>query len=153
LLARGLGGGGSAGGSSAAAAIFGNAPEEILEFGSLLGSKDLADLVVALFANLLELRIHLVVNNVVAVLHIRQYLSDLFLLVGCQVELGRQVGNRSRRIWPRLQKSRRWRLRLSASAEDAPIGEGMSDGTDRHSQNKYQPNQRQSLAIIGTKLH
>lgn len=134
-----------------AAAVFINASEEILEFGPLLGSKDLADLVVALLANLLELRIHLVVDDVVAVLHIRQYLPDLFLLVGREVELGGQVGDRSRRIWPWLQKARR--LRLRAGAEDAPIGDGMSDGTDRHTQNKYQPNQRQGLAIIGTKLH
>jgi hypothetical protein len=29
----------------------------------------------------------------------------------------------------------------------------MSDGADGHSQNKYQGNQRQSLAIIATKPH
>jgi hypothetical protein len=136
-----------------AAAVFVNAPEEILEFGPLFGSEDLADLVVALLANLRKFRIHLVVDDVVAVLHIRQYLPDLFLLVGREVELGGQVGDRSRRIWPWLQKARRLRLSLSAGAEDAPIGDGMSDGTDRHTQNKYQPNQRQGLAIIGTKLH
>ena len=95
-----------------AAAVFINASEEILEFGPLLGSKDLADLVVALIANLLELRIHLVVDDVVAVLHISQYLPDLFLLVGREVELGGQVGDRSRRIWPWLQKTRRLRLSL-----------------------------------------
>jgi hypothetical protein len=136
-----------------AAAVFVNAPEEILEFGPLLGCEDLADLVVALLANLRKFRIHLVVDDVVAVLHIRQYLPDLFLLVGREVELGGQVGDRSRRIWPWLQKARRLRLSLSAGAEDAPIGDGMSDRTDRHTQNKYQPNQRQGLAIIGTKLH
>jgi hypothetical protein len=87
------------------------------------------------------------------VLHIRQYVPDLFLLIGREVELGGQVGDRSRRIGPRLQKSRRLRLCLSAGAKDAPIGDGMSDGADGHPQNKYQGNQRQSLAIIGTKLH
>jgi hypothetical protein len=153
LLPVGVGCGGGAGVDSAAAAVFINAPEEILEFGSLLGSKDLADLVVALFANLLELRIHLVVDDVVAMLHIRQYLPDLFLLGGREVELGGQVGDPSRRIWPWLQKGRRLRLSLSAGTKDAPIGDRMSDGTDRHSQNKYQRNQRQGPAIIGTKLH
>ena len=109
-----------------APAVFVNAPEEILEFGPLFGSEDLADLVVALFANLSKFWIHLVVDDVVAVLHIRQYLPDLFLLVGRKVELGGQVGDRSRRIWPWLQKARRLRLSLSAGAEDAPIGDGMS---------------------------
>jgi hypothetical protein len=108
---------------------------------------------VALLANLLEFRIHLVVDDVVAMLHIRQYVPDLFLLIGREVELSGQVGDRSRRIWPRLQKSRRLRLRLSAGAKDAPIGDRMSDGADGHSQNEYECNQRQSLAIIGTKLH
>jgi hypothetical protein len=149
----GVGGGSGAGVDGVAAALFVNAPEEILEFGTLFGSEDLADLVVALLANLRKFRIHLVVDDVVAVLHIRQYLPDLFLLVGREVELGGQVADRSRRIRPRLQKARRLRLRLSAGAEDAPIGDGMSDGTDCHTQNKYQPNQRQGLAIIGTKLH
>src|SRR6266436_6330194 len=47
----------------AAAALFGEAVQEILELGALLGSEDLADLVVALLANLLELRIHLLVDS------------------------------------------------------------------------------------------
>jgi hypothetical protein len=63
------------------------------------------------------------------------------------------VGDRSRRIWPWLQKARRLRLSLSAGAEDAPIGDRMAHSAERHSQNKYKRNQRQGLAIIGTKLH
>jgi hypothetical protein len=145
--------GDGAGVNGAAAAVFVNALEEILEFRPLLGSEGLANLVAALLANLLELRIHLVVDDVVAMLHIRQYVPDLFLLVGREVELGGQVGDRSRRIWPRLQEARRLRLRLSAGAKDAPISDRMSDGADGHSQNKYQRNQSQGFAIIGTKLH
>jgi hypothetical protein len=135
-----------------AAALFGEALEEILEFRPLFRSEDLANLVAALLANLREFRIHLVVDDVVTVLHIGQYLPDLFLLVGREVELGGQMSDRSRRIWPRLQKGR-LRLRLSAGAEDASIGDRMAHSAERHSQNKYKRNQRQGLAIIGTKLH
>ena len=151
LLVVGVGGGSGAWVDGVAAAVFVSAPEEILEFGPLFGSEDLADLVVALLANLREFRIHLVVNDVVTVLHIRQYVADLFLLAGRELELGGQVGDSPRRIWPRLQKARR--LRLRAGAEDAPIGNRMPDSAERHSQRKYQGNQRQGLAIIGTKLH
>jgi hypothetical protein len=151
LLAAGVGGGSSVGVDGVAAALFGEALEEILEFRPLARSEDLANLIAALLANLFEFRIHLVVDDVVAVLHIRQYLPDLFLLFGRKLELGGKVGDRSRRIWPRLQKGRR--LRLRARPEDAVIGDRMAHSAERHAQNKYKHDQRQGLAIIGTKLH
>src|SRR6266566_1080450 len=131
----------------AAAALFGEAVQEILELGALLGSEDLADLVVALLANLLELRIHLLVDSVETVLHVHQDGAQLLLLIGSEIEFRGQAGNRARRIWPRLY------LQLRAGAEDAPVGDRMSDSAERDSQNKYQRDQRQGLAVAGTKGH
>src|SRR5260370_16057382 len=132
---------------SAAAAFLGHAREEILELGALLGSENLADLVVALLTNLLKLWIHLLVHGVETVLHIRQDLPDLLLLIGSEIEFRGQAGNRARRVWPRLY------LQLRAGAEHAPVGDRMSDSAERDSQNKYQRDQRQGLAVAGTKRH
>jgi len=147
ILTVGVGGGGRVAG--AAAAILVDALEEIFELGPLLGSQDLTNLVVALLANLLELRIHLVVNGVVAVLHIRQYVPDLFLLIGRELEFGGQPSDRSWRIWPRLQECGRLRTR----AEDAPVCERMSYRAKRNSQDKYQHDQRERFAIRGSIRH
>src|SRR5579862_3359834 len=146
ILTVGVGGGGRVAG--AAAAILVDALEEIFELGPLLGSQELTNLVMALLANLLELRIHLVVNLVVAVLHIPQYVPDLFLLIGRELEFGGQPSDRSRRIWPRLQE-----CGLRTRAEDAPVRDRMSYRTKRDSQNKYQHDQRERFAIRGSIRH
>ena len=86
-------------------------------------------------------------DSVEAVLHVRQDVAYLLLLIGREIEFGGQAGNCSRRVRPRLL------FRLGASTENTPVEDRVAHGAEGDAQEKHQDDQRQSLTITGTKCH
>src|SRR5260370_11627152 len=89
-------------------------------------------------------------NCVIAVLHLGKDAPDLFLLLGCEIELASQARDSAGRIRPWLQKRRR---RLRARALHSAVSNGMAYRAQRNAQHKHKDDECQGLAITGAKGH
>src|SRR5260370_947933 len=101
-------------------------------------------------ARLCKTLIALVMRAVIAVLHSGKDITDLFLLLGREIELASQARDSAGRIRPWLQKRRR---RLRARALHSAVSNGMAYRAQRNAQHKHKDDECQGLAIIGAKGH